>query len=338
MPFKINENIENKILLQYVPHGIDPETFCPLPDNSPELLERKGLIFKNKSYKFVIFYNSRNVQRKRTSNIVLGFRQFCDNLSKEEAKKCCLLLHTEIIHEAGTNLIALKEALCPEYDILFSPGKVPPEEMKYLYNSADVTINVSSNEGFGLSAAESLMCGTPIIVTVTGGLQDQIGQTDENGDPVEFSKWFGSNNIGKYKSHGVWAYPIWPVTRTIQGSIPTPYIFDDLTKWEDIADAFMYWYKMDPKLRIKCGLEGRRWAMNEGGINAKNMCQQFINGMDFVLENWVPTERYGIYTTNDFCGNFMIDNCPGFELPKIDVDKIQQQISETEKRISKISI
>ena len=44
-----------------------------------------------------------------------------------------------------------------------------------LYNIADVTINMASNEGFGLGTCESLMCGTPISVNVTGGLQDQCG-------------------------------------------------------------------------------------------------------------------------------------------------------------------
>ena len=45
----------------------------------------------------------------------------------------------------------------------------------YLYNIADVTVNMASNEGFGLSGAESLIAGTPIINNVTGGLQDQCG-------------------------------------------------------------------------------------------------------------------------------------------------------------------
>ena len=41
--------------------------------------------------------------------------------------------------------------------------------MNFLYNIADVTINIASNEGFGLATCESLMSGTPIIVNVTGG-------------------------------------------------------------------------------------------------------------------------------------------------------------------------
>ena len=34
-------------------------------------------------------------------------------------------------------------------------------------------INLASNEGFGLGTAEAVMAGTPMIVNVTGGLQDQ---------------------------------------------------------------------------------------------------------------------------------------------------------------------
>jgi hypothetical protein len=166
---------------------------------------------------------------------MLAYKMFCDNLPKEEAAKCCLMLHTEVRQDAGTYLIAVKEAFCPEYDVVFSPNKISPEDMCLLYNIADVTINLSSNEGFGLSTAESLMCGTPIIVAVTGCLQDQIGQVQDDGSPIVFDRDFGTNNVGKYKKHGVWAFPCWPVTRCIQGSIPTPYIFDDLTKSQIIG-------------------------------------------------------------------------------------------------------
>ena len=53
--------------------------------------------------------------------------------------------------------------------------KLEPNQLNYLYNIADVTINIASNEGFGLGTCESLMAGTSIIVNVTGGLQDQCG-------------------------------------------------------------------------------------------------------------------------------------------------------------------
>jgi len=330
------EFIKEKAMLHYVPHGINPDLFLPVDPNDKEFLKRKEAMFHGKEFDFVIFYNSRNVQRKRTSNIMLAFRQFCDNLPPEKAKRCALILHTEIMHEAGTNLLALKEAFCPGLEIFYSPGKVPPEEMKYLYNMADVTINASSNEGFGLSVAESLMCGIPVIVSVTGGLQDQIGQTDDEGKPVEFKQDFGSNNTGRYKNHGVWVYPVWPVTRLVQGSIPTPYIFDDLCKWEDIADGYMYWYRMSKENRKRCGLEGRRWALNEGGLNAENMCNQFIACNDFLLKNWSPTKSFGVYTEKDYVGNYMIDKCLGFEMPQCDIEVIDAKIKETETKLLKL--
>ena len=334
MAFLINGKLEERALLHYVPHGINEDIFHHKDPNTKEYKDRYSAIFKGKKYDFVIFYNSRNVQRKRTSNIVLAYRAFCDNLPTEQAKKCCLVLHTEIMHEAGTNLIALKEALCPEYDIIFSPGKLPPEEMPYLYSIADVTVNVSSNEGFGLSIAESLMCGTPVIAAVTGGLQDQLGLLTDEGKPIEFDQGFGSNNCGKYKKHhGVWSYPIWPVTRLVQGSIPTPYIFDDLTKWEDVADAFMYWYQMPKEMRLACGREGRRWVCNEGGFNATHMCKEFMDGMEYVFQNWKPRQSFGLYSVKNHIGNRMLNDKMGFEIPKIDAAVTEAKIKETEAKL-----
>jgi glycosyltransferase involved in cell wall biosynthesis len=318
---------DNKTVLHYVPHGINSKIFHPIPNDDKILKERKRQIFNNKNYDFVIFYNSRNVQRKRTSNIMLAYKAFCDNLTKEEAEKCVLILHTEVRQDAGTDLMAVKEAFCPNYDVLFSTAKYTPEDLNVVYNISDITINLSSNEGFGLSTAESLMAGTPIIVAVTGGLQDQIGQTKDDGSPIEFYLNFGSNNVGKYRKHGIWAYPVYPPVQCIQGSIPTPYIFDDMTRWEDAAEGMMYWYLMGDEKRTKCGEEGRRWAMNEGGINSENMCDQFIKCMDYTLNNFKPVKTFSIFTENDYVGNLMPGGM-GFEIPKIDQEKIKQQILE----------
>ena len=320
-------DITGKSVLHYVPHGINSTTFRPIPKDDALLVKRRKEILGGRDYNFVILYNSRNVQRKRTSNIMLAYKTFCDNLPKEEAKKCVLVLHTEIRCDAGTDLVAVKEAFCPEYDVVFSAGKYTPDDMNILYNIADVTINLSSNEGFGLSTAESIMAGTPIIAAVTGGLQDQIGQTKDDGSPIEFTVDFGTNNIGKYRKHGVWAYPVWTQVRCVQGSIPTPYIFDDMTKWEDAAEGFMYWYLMGDEKRRKCGIEGRKWAMSDGGINAENMCNQFITCMDFTLDNFKPVKSFGVFSEADYCGNKMPDGGMGFEIPTIDKQKLVEKIN-----------
>ena len=327
MSLEINGKFVDKTVIWYVPHGINNTVFHPIPNDDPILKKRRKDMFGNKNYEFVIFYNSRNVQRKRTSNIMLAYKAFCDNLTKEESAKCVMVLHTEVRQDAGTDLIAVKEAFCPDYNIIFSTARYSPEDMNVMYNLADVTINLSSNEGFGLSIAESIMAGTPIIAAVTGGLQDQIGQVKDDGSPIEFDLHFGSNNVGKYKKHGVWAYPVYPTSQCVQGSIPTPYIFDDMTRWEDAADGMMYWYLAGADKRELCGLKGRVWALNEGGLNSENMCNQFIKCMDYTLNNFKPVKTFGIFTDKDYVGNLMPGGM-GFEIPKIDQDKLKQRLLE----------
>ena len=326
MPFKINNQFINKHLLHYVPHGIDDTIFKPLDANDKRIKEKYKQWFGTINYDFVVFHNSRNVQRKKTSNTVLAFRAFCDNLPLEEAKKCALVLHTEAVQDAGTDLPAVIQALCPNYKVIIDESRMTPEDMVACYNIADVTMLISSNEGFGLSIAESIMCGTPIIVNVTGGLQDQIGQLDDNGNPIEFNAEFGTNNTGKYKKHGIWAKPVYPVARTIQGSPPTPYIFDDLCTWEDVSEAIMFWYLAGEENRKLAGLEGRRWAMNEGGINSKNMCAQFIKAMDYTLEHFVPSPAFGIYKPDLFIGQKQPFDQIGVPIPTLDKNKIQSEI------------
>ena len=330
MPFKINNKIENKKLIHYVPHGISDKVFRPINSTDPKLIEFRHRLTQGKDYEFILLYNSRNIQRKRTSNIILAYRQFCDNLTPEEASKCLLILHCELALDAGTNLVAVKEAICPSYNILFSPGKLNPEDLNLLYNCADVTVCASSSEGFGLSTAESVMAGTPIVATVTGGVQDQMGFVDDNGNPLQFTGDWGSNADGKYKKCGNWAYPVFPVARYIQGSIPTPFIFDEMTTWTDFSEGFMYWYMAGNKLRRQYGKEGREWMLNKGGLNANNMGKQFISAMDFVFDNWVKPKSFGICSVKDYIGNTMTRGKLGFEIPKIDKDKILEQIKNNE--------
>jgi len=325
--FAVKPN-NRKTLIHYVPHGINSDVFKPLDNTNKELVEGKKRFFNGQSYNFNIFFNSRNVKRKQVSNIILAYRIFCDSLSTEEAKKVCLILHTEVVGQNGhgTDLPSVKEAMCKDYAVYFSQKKILPTDMNLMYNLADVTINVSSNEGFGLSVAESIMAGTPIIANVTGGLQDQIGQVDDNGNPVEFTKEFATNNIGKYKKHGIWAKPVWSNSIDTHGSNQTPYIFDDMVDPRNIAEAMMYWYLMSPEEREHRGLEGRRWALNEGGLNSKNMCQQLIDGLEFTLNNFVPIDRFSIHTSKEYVGQFQPDNCMGIDFGKVDIEKVKKEM------------
>ena len=315
----LGASYNNPTKVSYVPHGINANTFKPLrtDEEKKELQTIRKQIFK-KDYKFVIFYNNRNIRRKQTSTILLAYRMFCDNLPKEEADKCVLLMHTNPIDEAGTDLPAVSKAFCPMYDVIFSSEKIMPERLNQYYNIADVTINLSDNEGFGIATAESVMAGTPIIVTVTGGLQDQCGFVDENGNPPQFTNEWGTNADGRYKKHGKWVTPVYPGARMMQGSVPTPYILADYGKWEDAAEAMMYWYMLGNEKRKAYALEGREWMCGEGGLSAESMCEKMAQGLDNMMETWKGRERFNIHRHDEFVGHNMPNNSLGFPIPKID--------------------
>ncbi len=325
----LNDKLNKPTLVTYVPHGINTKTFRPL-NTEAELVDlakvRKQLFPKN-DYNFVLYYNSRNIRRKQTATIMLAWRHFCDNLTPEEAKKAVLLMHTQPVDDNGTDLFAVKEAFCPNYNVQFSTDKIVPEIMNQYYNIADVTIHLSDNEGFGIATAESISAGTPIIVSVTGGLQDQCGFVDDDGKPVEFTADWGSNSDGRIRKHGKWVAPVYPTARMLQGSPPTPYILGDYTKYEDAAEAMMYWYVLGREKRKECGAEGRRWLENEGGLNAKNMCDKMVEGINLMISNWKGRERFNIHRHDEYVGNNMPNGKLGLVMPKIDREKVLQKFN-----------
>jgi len=318
--------VKGKHLLHYVPHGINSNEFKPLPTGDSSIAKLKKDLLGDGEYNFIVAFNSRNAHRKHPANLILAFKSFCASIDPEQAKKCALIMHTDKVCEAGTDLVATVQAVCPEYKVVLDESRRSPEEMVAFYNLADVTANVSSNEGFGLSIAESIMCGTPVIATVTGGLQDQLGIVTDDGKNVEFNLEFGTNSTGRYTKHGVWAKPVWTKVQNLQGSPPTPYIMDDLVNYTDIADAIAYWYLVGKEKREQYGAEGRRWAMNEGGINSLNMCEQFIKAMDFTLANFTPVKTFDIFTEIGYDIKSLPNDKLGFDLHVVNLETIKQTI------------
>ena len=318
--------VKGKHLLHYVPHGINSNEFKPLPTGDSSIVKLKKDLLGDGEYNFIVAFNSRNAHRKHPANLILAFKSFCASIDPEQAKKCALIMHTDKVCEAGTDLVATVQAVCPEYKVVLDESRRTPEEMVAFYNLADVTANVSSNEGFGLSIAESIMCGTPVIATVTGGLQDQLGIVTDDGKNVQFNLEFGTNSTGKYTKHGVWAKPVWTKVQNLQGSPPTPYIMDDLVNYTDIADAIAYWYLVGKEKREQYGAEGRRWAMNEGGINSLNMCEQFIKAMDFTLANFTPVKTFDIFTEIGYDIKSLPNDKLGFDLHVVNLETIKQTI------------
>jgi|TARA_R110000822_G_scaffold100080_5_gene225497 glycosyltransferase involved in cell wall biosynthesis len=291
--------------LTYVPHGIDHKDFFPIDVHHPEfsaLCEFKQQILKGSDPEFLLFFNSRNIRRKGPANLLLAYRLFCDSLSKEEAQNVCLLLHTDRVDNNGTDLPAVKNALCPEYNVKFTSGKFDTKHLNYLYNMSSLTCQPSSAEGFGLSVCESLMSGTPIMATVLGGLQDQMGFKKEDGTylgVLDYSDEFPSNSNGKYKNHGEWAFPLWPQL-TLQGSPATPYIYDSIPNIKDIAKSIKEAYSLGEEELNRKGLLGREFVTSSDAMmTAEWMGKNVINSIEKLFTTFKPRERFQLSNSTE---------------------------------------
>ena len=85
---------------------------------------------------------------------------------------------------------------------------------------------------------ESLACGTPIIVNMTGGLQEQVTDGEE---------WFG---IG-----------IEPSAKAVIGSQEVPYIYEDRISKDDFINALLKIYNLTKEERGELGRKGREHVM-----------------------------------------------------------------------------
>jgi glycosyltransferase involved in cell wall biosynthesis len=298
----LGEEISSEKIIKYVPHGINEDLFFPINSSHPEYLslqDFKKQLYGNKEYKFNLLYNARNIRRKSVPDLMLAWKIFIDKLSEEQAKECVLTMHTQPVDENGTDLPAVQQMLFgnnSKYNIVFSTGRYPANVMNLLYNSSDGVVLISSNEGWGLSLTEGMICGKPIIATVTGGMQDQMRFEDENGNWIKFTEEFGSNHRGKYKKHGKWAYPVFPSNVSLIGSVPTPYIFDDRANPHDVAKQIeaMYNTKINsPETYQEQCRAAHEWAVSdESMMSAKNMCRNVIEGIDKTFGKWQPRHLF----------------------------------------------
>ena len=131
---------------------------------------------------------------------------------------------------------------------------------------ADCTINIADAEGFGLSTLESLACETPIIVNMTGGLQEQVTDGEE---------WFG---IG-----------VEPTSKGIIGSQEISWIYEDRLSEKVVVDAMLEMYNKSKEERSELGRKGRNHVMTNYNFD------NFIKKWDEVFT--MVHEEYGSWGT-----------------------------------------
>lgn len=229
--YDILQNVAPETDSSYIPHAVDGDIFkVTSVEDANAYKKSKGL-----ENKFVCFWNSRNARRKQSGTLIWWFKEFLDKVGHDKA---ALIMHTDTKDQHGQDLEAIIHELgLVNGEVLFSKDKIQAIDLATVYGMADLTICISDAEGFGLSTLESLSCGTPILVNMTGGLQDQV---------TDGENWFG---IG-----------LEPASKAIIGSQDVPYIYEDRLNKEEFLEALEKLYNMTPEERSNLGLAGRKWT------------------------------------------------------------------------------
>ena len=255
---EIVKTVAPEVESHYIPHAVNENYFHPAKTETEiknvELLRSK--ITQGKTKKKIFFWNNRNARRKQSGTLIWWFKEWLDKVGHDKAM---LLMHTDPQDQHGQDLPHIIQSLGLEQgQVLISSQKLPQEELAGLYRAADYTINISDAEGFGLATLESLSCGTPIIVNMTGGLQEQI--TD------------GKNFFG---------FPIEPCSKTVIGSLQVPYIYEDRISQRDFEKAMTKALKNPVKKYKQMVSQGRRHVLK--AYNFEKFEKSWVELMDKVL-------------------------------------------------------
>ena len=253
----IVKTVSPNVKSEYIPHAVDDKFFKKMNDSETKEARKKifqdNLVNEDEEEKMIFFWNNRNARRKQSGCLVWWFKEFLDKVGHDKA---ILMMHTEPKDQNGQDLEAIvRELGLTNGEVVFSVEKLEPEHLARLYNAVDCTINIADAEGFGLATLESLACGTPIIVNMTGGLQEQVTYEEE---------WFG---VG-----------IEPASKTVIGSQDIPFIYEDRLNEDDFVNALEKMYNMSREERKALGVKGKQHV--EKNYNFNN----YITKWDVILK------------------------------------------------------
>jgi len=252
----------------YIPHAVDSSVFTPLSFEEKYELRRRILPEEDQD-KFIVFWNNRNARRKQSGTLLWWWKEWLDKRGLTE--KAQLIMHTNPFDIHGQNLNMIAEELgMTNREVVFSTKKISLKGMPAFYIAADCTVNIADAEGFGLATLESLSCGTPIIVNMTGGLQEQIMGAD-----------------------GPFGFPIYPTAKSIIGSQTVPYIYEDRVSKQSLFSALDKMYALSREERYELGLKGAKHV--EENYNFKDFGEKWVNLMVKIHEqhgSWETRKNY----------------------------------------------
>jgi glycosyltransferase involved in cell wall biosynthesis len=163
----------------YAPHSVDTKVFLPTHDIMGEPTRQFMGLTDDHFLVSIVAANKANglVHRKALAEQILAFSIF--KRSHEDAK---LYLHMEPTPVFGGFNIPALLAACglTKEDVIVADSTTlrvgyTQEQLAALYTTADVVLNATMGEGFGVASIEAQACGTRIVTSNWTASQDLAG-------------------------------------------------------------------------------------------------------------------------------------------------------------------
>lgn len=182
---------------------IDPPTVpFPLPIAAPEARIRcRAELGLPEGPLFMFCCDVDSVIRRKNPEAVI--RSFVQAFSEGEGP--ALLVKTVNGDRHGDEMESLFKVAGNRRDVIIKDGYVPAEEQGALMDSCDVYVSLHRSEGFGLTLAEAMALGKPVIATGYSGNLDFMTATNSYLVPYEMV----SVGVGcePYPASAEWAEP-----------------------------------------------------------------------------------------------------------------------------------
>lgn len=142
-------------------YGVNTRLFCPPLVAKTELKRQLGLPTGGT----LIFFSSRVAPEKDSETLLRALRSLLDRGH-----------NLWILHRSGGYLRFLADAarFGVKSRVVATDAVHPHRQLPIDYQASDICVQASREEGLGFSPLEALACGTPVIATAVGGLQETI--------------------------------------------------------------------------------------------------------------------------------------------------------------------
>jgi glycosyltransferase involved in cell wall biosynthesis len=186
------------------PHTKKPVYVFPTPINPPEItekLDRKTIgIPENDNYNLFIFDYMSVFNRKNPLDLVAAHKMAFPNSDGPT-----LVIKSANGEKDAENREALRYAVMARSDIVLVEEYLSRGQLNALLAECETYISLHRSEGYGLTMAEAMALGKPVIATAYSGNLDFMNE--ENSFLVSFELVQVGLNSFPYAANSIWAQP-----------------------------------------------------------------------------------------------------------------------------------